>query len=109
MKQYFIDLMPYEKTYLARENSFKYDKIFNKWFTYDADHELLKETKRKDIDFYKVKKDNILYYDNETTKNVIHIHIMKHLKVIKNYINFYFIYYIKFLYLLFLFLLHYLV
>ena len=67
-KKYFIDLMPYEKAYIARENGFKYDKIFKKWFTYDADHDLLKEFKRKDIDFYKFKKDNSLYYDNETKK-----------------------------------------
>ena len=66
IKKYFLDLLPYEKADIARKNGFKFDVNTKKWYTFDENHQLLNNFKRKVIDFKQYRKENFLYFDGDT-------------------------------------------
>ena len=66
IKKYYIDVMPYEKADIARQNKFKFDVTNKKWYTTDENHPLLNEFKKKVIDFTSFRKQNNLYFDGDT-------------------------------------------
>jgi hypothetical protein len=64
-QKYYLELMPYEKANIARNNKFKFDVETKKWYTNDKDHPLLNDYKKKVIDFSQYKKENFLFFDPE--------------------------------------------
>ena len=65
-QKYYLELLPYDKAYIAKSNNFKFDMVTKKWYTHDENHPLLQDFKKVFIDFKKFKKENYLYFDNDS-------------------------------------------